>query len=461
MTQMPDFRAWQPPMIEHMAQHPRCAVFASMGSGKTLGTYTAIANNDLLGLGPTLVLAPRRVALGTWVEEARKWPHLKHLRVSPAIGSADERRAALRRDADVYTINYDNLPWLLKHLGKAWPYDTVVADELTRLKSYRTQQGGARARALAQVAHSRVERFIGLTGTPAPNGYQDLWGQMWFIDRGAALGRSYDAYMQRWFRLKHGSDSMHRQYELMPHAEVEINDRIKHLCVTISPTDYGLKIDEPIVRTVEVDLPGGVRSKYHDMERDFFMEIGASEVEAANAGVKSIKLLQMASGAVYTDELKNWALLHDEKIDALKSIVEEANGMPVLVAYHWKHDLERLKKAFPLGRELDAKQSTIDAWNRGEIPVMFAHPESAGHGLNLQDGGNIIVYFSFWWGLEAHEQILERIGPLRQFQAGHNRPVYVYFIVARNTVDEDVVFRHKSKQSVQQVLLDAMKRRME
>lgn len=446
-------------MIEHMARHPRCAVFASMGSGKTLATYSAIANADLVGEAPVLVLAPRRVALGTWLDEAAAWPHLKHLRVNAAIGTAAERKAALVADADVYTINYDNLPWLVDYYGSDWPFKTVVADELTRLKSYRTSQGGARARALAQVAHRKVERFIGLTGTPAPNGYQDLWGQMWFVDRGAALGRSFGSYMSRWFRLKHGSDPLHGQYELMPHSEAEINERIKDKCITIDPADFGLTLEAPVFSTVEFDLPHKARRLYSDMEKQFFMEIGRDEVEAANAGVKSMKLLQLTSGAVYTDDQKSWTAVHDEKIEALKSIVEEANGMPVLVAYHWKHDLERLKKAFPKGRELDKERGTEKAWNAGEIPVLFAHPESAGHGLNLQDGGNIVVYFSLWWALEAHEQIMERIGPLRQYQSGHKRPVYVYFIVARNTVDEDVVLRHKTKKSVQQVLLDAMKRR--
>lgn len=451
-------RPWHPPMLDFMAQRQRCAVFAAMGSGKTSGTLTTVAAADLLDEAPVLVLAPKRVAVGTWPDEVRKWDHLKHLDISVAVGTVEQRKAALAKSASVYTCNYDNLPWLVKHCGSAWPFRTVVADELTRLKNFRLRQGGERARALATVAHDKVERFIGLTGTPAANGYKDLWGQLWLVDRGHRLGRTYDAYTQRWFRQLPGA--FNRGIELMPHAEAEINARIKDICITIDPRDYGLDLAEPINTVVEVELPARVRAHYREMERHFFTEIGEHEIEAVHAGAKSQKLLQFTAGAVYTDaERTRWEVVHDEKIEALRSIVEEASGAPVLVAYQHRSDLPRLLKAFPGARELDDKKATEDAWNRGEIPMLLAHPQSAGHGLNLQHGGNIIAYFSLNWSLENHQQILERIGPLRQMQSGYDRPVYQYFIIAKNTIDEDVLERHASKRSVQDVLLEAMKRR--
>lgn len=445
-------------MLDFMAQRQRCAVFAAMGSGKTSGTLTTVAAADLLDEAPVLVLAPKRVAVGTWPDEVRKWDHLKHMDISVAVGTVEQRKAALRKSASVYTCNYDNLPWLVKHCGSAWPFRTVVADELTRLKNFRLRQGGERARALATVAHDKVERFIGLTGTPAANGYKDLWGQLWFVDRGHRLGRTYDAYTQRWFRQLPGA--FNRGIELMPHAEAEINARIKDICITIDPRDYGLDLAEPINTVVEVELPARVRAHYKEMERHFFTEIGEHEIEAVHAGAKSQKLLQFTAGAVYTDpERTRWEVVHDEKIEALRSIVEEASGAPVLVSYYFKSDLERLKKAFKDHRDIGTPEGLRSAL-RGEGQVWLGHPMSIGHGVDgLQQHCNIMADFSMGWGLEPHQQILERIGPLRQMQAGLERPVYRYSIIAKNTIDEDVLERHASKRSIQDVLLEAMKRR--
>ena len=445
-------------MLDFMAQRQRCAVFAAMGSGKTSGTLTTVAAADLLDEAPVLVLAPKRVAVGTWPDEVRKWDHLKHMDISVAVGTVEQRKAALRKSASVYTCNYDNLPWLVKHCGSAWPFRTVVADELTRLKNFRLRQGGERARALATVAHDKVERFIGLTGTPAANGYKDLWGQIWFCDRGHRLGRTYNAYTQRWFRQLPGA--FNRGIELMPHAEAEINARIKDICITIDPRDYGLDLAEPINTVVEVELPARVRAHYKEMERHFFTEIGEHEIEAVHAGAKSQKLLQFTAGAVYTDpERTRWEVVHDEKIEALRSIVEEASGAPVLVSYYFKSDLERLKKAFKDHRDIGTPEGLRSAL-RGEGQVWLGHPMSIGHGVDgLQQHCNIMADFSMGWGLEPHQQILERIGPLRQMQAGLERPVYRYSIIAKNTIDEDVLERHASKRSIQDVLLEAMKRR--
>lgn len=454
-----ELRPYQEIMATYAVDNKRCALFAGMGLGKTVSTLTAISSILTLEGGKVLVLAPLRVARTTWPGEVRKWPHLRHLRIMPVIGDAGERRSALSHDADIYTMNYDNLVWLVEHYGEAWPFTVVVADESTRLKSFRLKQGGKRAQALAKVAHLRIERFIELTGTPVPNGLLDLWGQVWMLDAGLRLGRSFTAFKDRWFSASRDG------FGSVPHAhsQGEIQELLKDICLTLEPKDW-FDLKDPIVTNVSVDLPTKARLLYRGMEKEMFLELEGHQVEAFTAATKTQKLLQIASGAVYLDQEegakgpRKWKVVHDEKIDALRSIVEEANGAPVLVAYHFISDLARLKAAFPKGKALDASPKTIDAWNAGAIPIMFAHPQSAGHGLNLQDGGNILVFFSHNWNLEDRLQIIERIGPVRQKQAGHDRPVFIYNIIARGTVDELVLERVQTKREVQDILLDAMNR---
>ena len=423
-----------------------------MGGGKTVTTLTALeALSVVEDVYPALVLAPLRVARSTWPDEIQKWPHLSHLRVSVITGTPKQRQKALDTPADIYTTNYDNLVWLRTALGDAWPFKTVIADEFTRLKSFRLRQGGSRARALGGVAHTHVNRFIGLTGTPAPNGVKDLWGQIWFLDKGERLGKTFSAFEQRWFRK--GYDG----YSLMPydHTQAEVEEKLKDICLTVR----GLPVDEPITTPIYVELPPAARAIYTDMETEMFAQIGDEGVEAVNAAVRTQKCLQLANGAAYVDEYGNWEAVHDAKLEALDSVIEEANGAPVLVAYNFKHDLARLQKRYPRGRVLDADPDTIRQWNRGEIGLLFAHPASAGHGLNLADGGNILAFYGVNWNLEEHMQIIERIGPMRQKQAGYDRPVFIYPILASNTVDTLVMYRLTSKKTVQEVLLEALKRR--
>jgi len=450
---------YQNHIVAHQLDLLRGAIYAGMGLGKTVSTLVSLDILELVEPGPTLVLAPLRVAASTWPDEALKWSNLRNVEVSAVVGTAQQRKAALRKPANVFTINYDNLPWLLETLGGKWPFRKVVADESTRLKSFRLRQGGKRAQALAKVAHSKVSRFIELTGTPSPNGLQDLWGQMWFIDRGERLGRTYEAFKQRWFQAVPGGDG-YSQIKPLPYAQQQIQDAVRDVCLSLDARDW-FDIAEPIVSVVRVPLPAKARNLYRSMEREMFMALDCgAEIEAFSAASKTIKCLQLASGAVYTDETATtWSEVHDGKLQALESIIEEAAGMPVLVAYHFKSDLARLLKAFPKGRHLDKNPQTIRDWNAGKIPVLFAHPASAGHGLNLQDGGNILVFFSHWWDLEQFQQIIERIGPTRQLQAGHDRPVFIYHIVATDTVDEIVMARRESKREVQDLLLEAMKRR--
>jgi SNF2 family DNA or RNA helicase len=447
-------RDYQCAIIRHIIENKRCAIWASMGAGKSASTLTALEDLYLIeGVYPALVIAPLRVATSVWSDEASKWAHLQHLRVSPIVGSAQERCQALRKHAEIYTINYENLPWLVEHLGEDWPFPTVIADESTKLKGFRLRQGTQRASALGSVAHTQVGRFIELTGTPAPNGLADLWGQSWFLDQGSRLGRTHTAFTDRWFRPSHDGYGL----EPLPHAQPEIQGKLRDICITISASDY-MDLPPLIENTLRVDLPVKARQIYRAMEKEMFAQIGAHDVEAFNAAAKTNKCLQLANGAAYVDDAGTFEEVHQAKLDALEDIIEEAAGAPVLVAYQFKSDLARILKRFKAARPLDKNPQTLRDWNAGKIPLLCAHPASAGHGLNLQDGGNILAYFSSGWNLEEDMQILERIGPTRQAQAGHNREVYVHRIVARNTVDEMVAERRAGKKSVQQILLDYMKR---
>ena len=446
----------QLPAIEHLVRNKRSGLWMPMGGGKSITTLTALEQLDAVEqVYPALVLGPKRVIEVTWLDEVAKWAHTAHLRVSVVSGSRRERELALQRPADLYCMAYDNLDWLVEHVGDDWPFRTVVADELTKLKSFRLRQGGKRAGALGKVAHTEVSRFIGLTGTPAPNGVKDLWGQTWFIDKGARLGKTFSAFEQRWFRK--GYDG----YSLVPyeHSQSEIMNAISDIYLTVK----SLQVDEPISVPVPVKLPPAVREAYDAVERDLFAEIeiagvGALEIEAANAAVRLGKCMQIASGAVFEEGGAVWQRLHDAKLDALESIVEEANGMPVLVSYAYTHEAERILKRFKQAKRLEGA-ADVRAWNAGKIPMLVVHPASAGHGLNLQDGGNILAFFGLTFNLEHYMQVIERIGPLRQKQSGYDRPVYLYHIVAEDTFDQVALDRLAGKRSVQDAVLEYMQRR--
>lgn len=452
-------RPYQVLGAQHIANNPRCALWAGMGMGKTVTSlnvldilYNLVGESD-----PTLVLAPLRVARDTWPEETTKWTHLEGFEVVPIIGSPQERREALNRKAQVYSINYENIPWLVEQLGDRWRFRNVIADESTKLKSFRLRQGGTRAQALAKVAHTHVRRWINLTGTPASNGLQDLWGQTWFLDQGVRLGRTYSAFQDRWFQAVPGSDN-YTQIKPLDHAQREIQDRLKDICLTLDPADW-FEIERPVINKVMVTLPKAAMTKYREMERELFTQINGHDIEALSAASKSQKCLQLASGAIYTSpdpKDESWAKVHDEKLDALASIVEESN-VPVLCAYHFVSDRERILKAFPRAVDLATREG-MAKFRAGAAPLGIAHPQSLGHGVDgLQNVTNVIAFFSHWWALEFHDQMVERIGPVRQMQAGHNRPVFIHYIIAKGTVDELVINRHESKRTVQDILLEAMK----
>ena len=463
-------RPWQPPMIDFGMDNARCNILARMGMGKTPAVLEITDRLQLAGeIKRNLVVAPLRVARSTWVDEIGKWHEFAHLKIQTIIGTRDERIAALRNDkADIYAINYENLPWLVDHIGADhWPFDMVTPDEASKLRSFRLLQGGKRAQALAAIAHTKVKRWINLSGTIAPNGLANLWAPMWFVDRGQRLGRSYDAFESRWFGYKRAKDAVNAhktriQRIAFPHAFDEITGLIKDVSLAFNPKDwFGIK--DPVVVPVYVDLPAEARKKYREMERDMFTHLAGHDIEAFASSGKVIKCQQLANGAVYTGseehverDVSHWVPAHDEKLDALESILEENDGETVLVAYHFKPDLARLKKRFPDGVHIQTKAQE-DAFKRGEIPLAFVHPQSIGHGVDgFQNVCHIIVFFAITFDLDPHDQIVERIGPMRQMQIGADREVMVYQILARDTVDETMAARLVEKRGVLDATMDSL-----
>lgn len=452
MTQPYIPRPYQTLITNYVLDHPRSAIWVSMGMGKSAAALQAIDILNLIEPGPTLIVAPLRVARSVWSDEVEKWGF--NFRVSKILGTPEERKKALSQSADIFTVNFDNLQWLVDFLGDKWPFTKVVVDEATRLSGYRTRQGTKRAKALGKIAHTKIRRIVLLTGSPAPNGLTGIWGQTFFIDGGERLGKTFTAFSQRWFRKDWSGFNLIP----LPHAQKEIEGKLADVCLSLKASDW-FDLEKPIVNKIFIDLPPSARKLYKAMEKDLFVKLAKHEVEAFNAASMTVKVQQIANGAIYVDDKQTYEEIHDEKLNVLESVIEEAAGAPILVAYVFKSDLSRLKKAFPKARVLDNNPKTIKDWNAGKISILFAHAASAGHGLNLAQGGNILAFFGISWNLEEHLQIQERIGPTRQMQLGLDRPVFVHYILARNTIDEQVLERLESKRSVQDILLEAMKAR--
>ena len=434
--------------INHILKNKRCALFMSMGGGKTLSTLTAL---DILTLDeeiyPVLIVAPLRVARSVWPAEVLKW--FPKLKLSVVTGTAKQRQDILNQDSDVYMINFENLEWL--STVDRPDFKTIVVDESSKLRGFRTRQGTKSTKALYKI--DSANRFIELTGTPAPQGLIDLFGQLFFIDKGIRLGKSFTAFTSRFF----ASYNMPGGYsKLTPHAHsFEIATRlIKDVCLTIDVKDY-IDVDEPITNIIEIDLDNKTMDLYRNLEQNMFIEIKEQPISAVSMAIVSNKCLQVASGAIY-DEDGTWHKIHDEKLIALDSILEEWSHQPVIVVYWFQSSLERLKHKFKHGKELDKYSKTIDDFNTHKIPLLFVHPQSAGHGLNLADGTNIMVFFDINWNLELYQQVIERIGPIRQKQAGLDRAVHLYYLLAKNTIDYKVIKVLKDKMSVQDALLTSL-----
>lgn len=446
-------RPYQKIITDFILDNERCGIWAGLGLGKTTSSLNAIDVRQMLSNKPALVIAPKRVATTTWPDEVKKWNHLSHLSVLPITGTEKERLRALRYDANIYTINFEQLPWLVEHFGERWPFEDVYADESTKLKGFRLRQGTQRAKALGRVAHTKIKTLTELTGTPAPNGLIDLWGQAWFLDKGERLGRTFDAFKQRWFQKSYDG------FGITPHdhAQDQIQRALQDICLTIDAKDW-FKLEEPIVNNIYVDMPAKPRAHYEDMEKRMYTELAADRsMDATNKAIKTMRCLHITSGFSFYGEDKQWMDLHDVKLQALEEIIEEAAGMPVLVAYQWVPSLARLQKAFPDGILLSTNEGLRRA-QAGEGRVWFGHPQSMGHGVDgLQEHSNILVYFDHWWNLEERDQVLGRVGPTRQMQAGKNRPVFVHNLIASGTVDEQVIERVETKRSTQDILLAAMK----
>lgn len=421
------------------------AIFLECGLGKSVITLTAIKNLIEKGeVKRVLVIAPLRVAKNTWPDELKKWEHLSGLSYSVAIGTPDKRKKALTEKTDIVITNRENVEWLVNKSGVRFDFDMVVIDELSSFKSYRTN----RFKALLKV-RPFVSRIVGLTGTPSSNGLMDLWAQFRVLDMGERLGRYITRYREGYFMPDKRNAQVVFSYKPLPGAEERIYDKIGDITISMKARDY-LKMPDLVTSEVYVDMPDDGRSKYENLLSDMVVDIKDEEIDAANAAVLSNKLLQMANGAIYTDS-KNVLKIHDAKLDALEDLIESANGKPVLVAYWFKHDLERIKARFPYAREIKTSDD-IRAWNRGDILVGLIHPASAGHGLNLQDGGSAIIWFGLTWSLELYQQTNARL-----YRQGQKNTVVIQHIITKDTIDERVLMAIAKKEKTQNALIDAVK----
>ena len=424
-----------------------CCLMLDMGLGKTVITLTALWQLalDSFDVSRVLVIAPKRVAEDTWPKELAKWEHLSGLTSSLVLGSAAERKAALQRKAFLYIINRENVAWLVKN--HYWDFDMVVIDELSSFKSNKAE----RFKAMKKV-RPMVTRIVGLTGTPAPNTLLDLWPQMYLMDMGQRLGRFIGGFRDRFFLPDKRNREIIYSYKPREGAEDAIYALISDICISMKAADY-LDMPERIDNRIEVSMSPKERKLYDDFQKDMVLSIDDEELDAANAASLSNKLLQMANGAVYGED-KKVLPIHDRKLDALEDLVEAANGKPLLVAYWYKHDLQRIKARFKNARCIDTAKD-IDDWNAGQIPLALIHPASAGHGLNLQDGGCTIIWFGLTWSLELYQQLNARL-----WRQGQKHTVVIHHIITKGTHDEDVMRALENKDTRQSALIEAVRARL-
>lgn len=434
--------------IDFILEHPISCLMLDMGLGKTVITLTALWQLalDSFDVSRILVIAPKRVAEDTWPKELSKWEHLSGLDATLVMGTQAEREAALRQQTFLYIINRENVSWLVAN--HPWDFDMVVIDELSSFKSNQAQ----RFKAMKKV-RPLVSRIVGMTGTPAPNSLLDLWPEMYLMDMGQRLGRFIGGFRERFFTPDKRNREIIYSYKPREGAEEAIYGLISDICISMKAVDY-LDMPELIMNRVEVSMDSRERKIYDDFQRDMVVSLQGEELDAVNAAALSGKLLQMANGAVYGENRKVLHI-HDRKLDALEDLMEAANGKPLLVAYWYEHDLQRIKARFKNARCIDTTQD-IDDWNAGRIPLALIHPASAGHGLNLQEGGCTIVWFGLTWSLELYQQLNARL-----WRQGQKHTVVIHHIVTKDTHDEDVLRALEKKDTRQSALIDAVRARLE
>ena len=444
-----DLHGYQEYSVNFIIEHPVAAVLLDCGLGKTVTSLTAI--NDLMfdyfDIHRVLVICPLRVG-NVWANEIQHWEHLCLLQYSVAVGSESERLLALKTQADIYIINRENVQWLIEKSGVSFDFDMVVVDELSSFKNYQSK----RFKALMK-ARPKVKRMVGLTGTPSSNGLMDLFAEFKLLDMGARLGRFIGQYRNAYFSPDKRNGQIIYNYKPLPNAEQQIYDKISDITISMKSTDH-LKMPEMISTKYEVELSDSEKKKYEELKKDLILQLPDGEITAANAASLTGKLSQMANGAVYSDD-ESILEIHQRKLDALEDIIESANGKPVLVAYWFRHDLERIRKRFDVRAIKTAKD--IADWNNGRIPVALIHPASAGHGLNLQAGGNHLVWFGLTWSLELYQQTNARLW--RQGQTAET--VVIQHIVAKATVDEHIMKALAQKNTTQLALMDAVRAELE
>jgi SNF2 family DNA or RNA helicase len=440
---------YQTRALRHLLDNPRAALWLDMGLGKTVVTLTAVRELlDALYVGKVLVVAPLRVALTTWPTEIAKWDHTRHLTYQVLRGTPKRRLQMLRDLPDITLVNYEQLQWLATVHRDTWPFDLGIFDESSKMKS----SSSKRWRAVRKVLRY-MDRVVLLTGTPAPNGLVDLWAQMYLLDFGRRLGATKTAFLDRWFQ----SDYMGWKWTAREGADAEIHARLADVCLSMRAADY-LTLPPVLYNVVPVLLDDAVQADYDELEREMLLEVAREgrAITAVNGAVLSMRLLQLVNGAVYlTDDDGNqngeWEDIHDAKLDALADVLDEAGG-PVLLAYEYRCDLARILDRFPQARALDQDPNTVAAWNRGEIPLLVAHPASAGHGLNLQQGGSTVVWYGPTWNLEHYQQFNARLA-----RQGQERPVIVHHLIAQGTIEERVLDVMQGKATVQEALLQAVR----
>ena len=466
--QYTDLHKYQLRMIDWIKANKKCAIWAGVGLGKTATTLTAISsllqeNNNYVHsslINKVLIIAPLRVAKYVWPVEIKNWDHLSELSCTVLRGTASQRKQLLDDKAPIHIINKEMVQWLVGEMAirKEWPYDCVVIDESSAFKNPRSKRFK-----FLKMANHKISRMIQLSGTPASNGLLDVWSQLFLLDNGERLGRTFSVYKDVYFN----SDYMGYNWTPKEGSKERIYRKITDKCLTLKKEDY-LELPPCNKNIITLTMGEDFARQYKELEREFILIMENEAITAQQAGVLSNKLLQFCGGAVYSDGniqdgvmlqnitgTKNWVTVSEAKINALKEIVDELSGDPVLVAYNYRHELMRLKSAFPQGREL-VYESDIEEWNKGDIPIMFVHPASAGHGLNLQAGGNNLVWFSLTWDLEAYDQLNGRLD-----RQGQTKPVFIHHLVFRDSIEERIMERLENKHITQTELLNAMKEKNE